>query len=204
MRRTARRDAAGRDTKAEIHRVAVELFSSRGYEKTSLREIAEHVGITKASLYYHYSSKQDLLRAIVGTFFDEIRRVLSAAQDTPWSPEAERELFLAYLDVVIRHRHTGPALLRDLSAVLAAYEDSVDELMKSMHQFHAWLAGPDASVADRLRATAATETVGAVLSSGLTPDQASDAEMREALLDAALAVLARRDARPGERVPVES
>ena len=104
----------------------MELFSSQGYEKTSLREIAEQVGITKASLYYHYSSKQDLLRAIVGTFLDDISAVLRQVDELPWSPETERELLAAYVDVVIEHRSTGPTLLRDIAAVLAAFGDDLD------------------------------------------------------------------------------
>lgn len=194
MRTTAQREATGRDTKAEIHRAAIELFSTRGYEKTSLREIAEQVGITKASLYYHYSSKQDLLQAVVGNFFAEARAVMDSVKGVPWSPERECELLGGYLDVVIRHRHVGPAILRDLSAVLAVYEENIDDLIESMQQVHSWLAGPGGSVADRLRATAATETIGAVLSSGLTSDEASDDLVREVLLDAALAVLGRRQA----------
>ena len=51
------------DTGARIRAVALDLFSSQGYEQTSLREIADRVGLTKASLYYHYPSKQALLLA---------------------------------------------------------------------------------------------------------------------------------------------
>ena len=65
MTDTDRRESTGRDTKAEIHRAALELFSAKGYEKTSLREIAERVGLTKASLYYHYPSKQALLLDLI-------------------------------------------------------------------------------------------------------------------------------------------
>jgi AcrR family transcriptional regulator len=192
---TERAEPAGRDTKAAIERAALELFSTQGYEKTSLREIAEQVGITKASLYYHYSSKQELLQHIVGTFFEEMLEVLKAVPTVTWSAQNERELLTAYLDVVLRHRHTGPALLRDLGAVLAAYEKDLDHLIELSRQFHAWLAGPDASGADRLRATAATEVIGAVLSSGLTPDEVPDELAREILLSAALAVLGQREGR---------
>jgi AcrR family transcriptional regulator len=180
-----------RDTKAEIHRAAVELFSTQGYEKTSLREIAERVGITKASLYYHYSSKQELLRAIIGTFLDDISRVLSLADELPWSPETERELLGAYVDVVIAHRSTGPTLLRDIAAVLAAFGDDLDKLIAQSRRFQLWLAGPDPSPADRLRAAAAVETVGAAMSTELDLD-VTDAEIRAILLDAATAILARR------------
>lgn len=186
----------GRDTKAEIHAAALELFSSRGYEKTSLREIAEQVGITKASLYYHYSSKQELLQAIVGTFFDDLNDVF-AQVDEPWSQERELEVLGAYLDAVIKHRATGPTLLRDMTAVLAAFGDRLDDLIAESRRFQLWLAGPDPTAADRVLAAAAVEVVGAVLSAGMDPAEVSDEEMRTILLDAASAVLARTTRRAG-------
>src|SRR3954447_26224150 len=57
--------APTRDTRAEILAVAAELFTEKGYEGTSLREIADRLGITKAALYYHFRSKDDMLRALV-------------------------------------------------------------------------------------------------------------------------------------------
>lgn len=188
---------SSRDTKAEIHRAAVDLFSTQGYDKTSLREIAEQVGITKASLYYHYSSKQQLLRAIVGTFLDDMFEILKLPETLPWSPENERLVLRAYVDVVVAHRSTGPTLLRDIAAVLAAFGDDLDALIAQSRRFQLWLAGPDPSPADRLRAGAAVETVGAAMSAGA--DLAvTDEELRLVLLDAAGAVLARRGLPVGE------
>lgn len=182
---------SSRDTKTAIHRAAVDLFSTQGYDKTSLREIAEQVGITKASLYYHYSSKQELLRAIVGTFLDDVFAVLRQVEDLPWSPEKERELLAAYVDVVIAHRSTGPTLMRDIAAVLAAFGDDLDILIAQSRRFQLWLAGPDPTPADRLRAAAAVETIGAAMSAELDLG-ISDADIRAVLLDAATAILARR------------
>src|SRR5579864_3751687 len=45
----------------EILDVALELFNEQGYDGTSLREIAERLGITKAALYYHFERKEDIL-----------------------------------------------------------------------------------------------------------------------------------------------
>ena len=52
---------AGRrgDTRVRIQQVALELFAEQGYERTSLREIAERLGVTKAALYYHFKSKEE-------------------------------------------------------------------------------------------------------------------------------------------------
>jgi len=37
----------------------------QGYEKTSLREIAERIGVTKPAIYYHFSSKEEILRTLI-------------------------------------------------------------------------------------------------------------------------------------------
>ena len=48
------------DTRERILDAALDLFIEQGYDKTSLREIAERVGVTKAALYYHFESKEEI------------------------------------------------------------------------------------------------------------------------------------------------
>ena len=48
-------------TRERILDIALELFVEKGYDKTSLRDIAEQLGTTKAALYYHFERKQDIL-----------------------------------------------------------------------------------------------------------------------------------------------
>ena len=52
------------DTKQRILDVALDLFTEQGYDGTSLRQIAEQLGVTKAALYYHFESKEDILMAL--------------------------------------------------------------------------------------------------------------------------------------------
>ena len=62
------------NTKEKIFDVSLDLFSKRGYDSVSLREIAEEVGIKKSSIYSHYSSKEEILMDIFEYFtglFDE-------------------------------------------------------------------------------------------------------------------------------------
>ena len=47
--------------KEKITRVAIELFHQKGYFATSVSEIAGQCGIQKASIYYHYPSKENIL-----------------------------------------------------------------------------------------------------------------------------------------------
>ena len=55
----------GRDTRSRLRELALQLFAEQGYEKTSLREIAERLGVTKAALYYYFKSKEDIVRSLV-------------------------------------------------------------------------------------------------------------------------------------------
>lgn len=57
-------------TRDEILEVALDLFSVNGFEATSISQIADAVGIRKASLYSHFGSKQDILDAVTGIVLD--------------------------------------------------------------------------------------------------------------------------------------
>ena len=58
------------NTKEKIFDVALDLFSKKGYDSVSLREIAEEVGIKKSSIYSHYASKEAILMSIFEYFTD--------------------------------------------------------------------------------------------------------------------------------------
>ena len=49
------------DTRRRAVEVALELFTEQGYDKTSLRQIAARLGFSKAAIYYHFASKEDIL-----------------------------------------------------------------------------------------------------------------------------------------------
>ena len=59
------------NTKQEILEAALELFSVQGYEATSISQLADAVGIRKASLYSHFASKQAILDALLETTLEQ-------------------------------------------------------------------------------------------------------------------------------------
>ena len=59
-----RRDKQREETYAEILRTGEELFATKGYEHTSIQQIADACGLTKGALYHHFDSKEALLEQI--------------------------------------------------------------------------------------------------------------------------------------------
>jgi len=108
-----------RDTRAEILEVAAELFTEQGYDATSLRQIAERLGITKAALYYHFRSKDDILLAllapmadVVGELIDRLEGVRDAAGLADALSWTIGMIFdnIALFRLLERNRHSASAL----------------------------------------------------------------------------------------------
>jgi AcrR family transcriptional regulator len=192
VRGTAGTVAAGSGTKGAIRDAAVKLFGAKGFEQTSLREVADAVGITKASLYYHYASKLDLLIAIIDPIVDHMRSVVEDIDAVPHNAEGVRAILGSYLRGMIRHRDAGTLCVRDTVAIINAMADQYPEFIESNNRVRAWLAGPDPTDEAKLRACAALEIIGvALLSAELVPG-ATDSVVEHTLLDAALCVLTAR------------
>ncbi|MEV5647791.1 helix-turn-helix domain-containing protein [Nocardia sp. NPDC052254] len=180
---------AGQSTKDAIREAAIRLFSHKGFEQTSLREVADAVGITKASLYYHYASKLDLLLAIIEPIFDDMNSVVDELDGVPYSPQRSREVLEHQLRTMLRHRTAGTMCVRDTVAIVNAIGDRYPDLLDMHGRLCHWLAGPDPTDETLLRASAALEVLSTVLwSKELVPD-AADAEIERVLLAAALTVL---------------
>ncbi|MFI1798329.1 TetR/AcrR family transcriptional regulator [Streptomyces sp. NPDC020379] len=174
------------DTRERIQKTALDLFVSRGYEKTSLREIAEELGVTKAALYYHFKTKEDILTAISEDLGRPVDELIAWAAEQPPTPGTRRELMTRYSAALksakpIYHiLQENQATLRDL-AVGRTLNDRVEAICRLMH------AG-DIDFDTHVRVASALLTVhfGA-----FTLDQlgGTDEEKRQALLKVALDTL---------------
>jgi AcrR family transcriptional regulator len=87
--------AGGQATADAIRREAADLFSTHGYEATSLRQVAAKCGITVGSLYNHISSKEDLLLQIMGGTMDELTAQVAAAVERVEDPLERLVAFLS-------------------------------------------------------------------------------------------------------------
>ncbi|BCB87037.1 TetR/AcrR family transcriptional regulator [Phytohabitans suffuscus] len=112
------------DTRSRIQAVALELFTEEGYEKTSLREIAERLGVTKAALYYHFKSKDEIVNSFVEDRIEIMDQLIEWAESQPPTAESRRTLLARYADdlfgsnrhSVMRFFEQNQTALKSLSA----------------------------------------------------------------------------------------
>jgi AcrR family transcriptional regulator len=144
-------------TVERIQRAALGLFLRQGYQRTSLREIADELAFTKAALYYHYRSKEELLQAVLDPLLSDLEDLV----DRP-GPEVAREPFLAeYLEVLMRHRSLVQYLANDGAAVLNT--DIGPRLVRLRAAVEALIVGASPSLAERMRSAAALGALQAAL-----------------------------------------
>jgi AcrR family transcriptional regulator len=84
------------DTRSRIQDVALELFTEQGYEATSLREIAERLGVTKAALYYHFKSKDEIVSSFMADRAAALERLIEWGRTQPRTDEMRREFLRRY------------------------------------------------------------------------------------------------------------
>ncbi len=91
-------------TRERILDVALDLFIEKGYDGTSLREIAERLGFTKAALYYHFASKEDILMALHMRLHAFGKDALRRLTEEPFSLALWSSLLDDLLDQMIAQR----------------------------------------------------------------------------------------------------
>src|SRR5215470_5935631 len=175
------------DTRQRIQAVAVELFAEQGYDKTSLREIAERLGVTKAALYYHFKSKEDIVRSFVEDYRAELEQVIAWGASQPRTPESRAEILSRYAGIVseqlavIRFMEQNQAAMHTLMSDSGARKKMFRDQFMSLSDL---ITPPGAALADRIRATMAVVSIG-MASLLFQREAASPGELHDAVLKVA-------------------
>ena len=146
------------DTRARIQQVALELFAEQGYERTSLREIAERLGVTKAALYYHFKSKEDIVRSFTEDYFGRIDALIAWGKEQPPGAATAQELLDRYIAIVMESGEVFRFLERNQATVHHGADDGKHRFTQFRPRLAALMdviAGPDAPPRSRIRAAAA-------------------------------------------------
>jgi AcrR family transcriptional regulator len=179
---------AGRrtDTRQRVMRVALELFSEQGYDRTSLRQIADRLQITKAALYYHFKTKEDLLEGILGDFAVRLTELVAWGREHPAAPETRAELLRRYGDLITE----GAGILQDNSFQEFHVAAQIREQIFALFGL---LAEPDPTSASLLRAQLAIAALHIGLAGGgFARPQQVDPQLGRTAFDVALDLVNQR------------
>ena len=185
--------ASPRNRRDTLVTAALASFTKRGYDATSVADLAATTGMSKAAVSYHFPTKNDLLHALADPLLDALDALIQRHPSTPHWPNEVRGLLEDYLTTLTEHSQ------------VAAWVDS-DKAVLNHPQIGARLhrntdticAAITPATAD---GTAATVRAMAALGSlwrpirTLTPTQL--ATHRDALIHAAMAGCAPTHTRPG-------
>src|SRR6516225_11843506 len=144
-------------TRERIQAIALELFAEQGYDKTSLREIAEGLGVTKAALYYHFKSKEDIVASLVEDYFGQIDDLVAWGKTLPRTPESRAQVLDRYYRIVADGSGVFRMLQHNQASVNSlAHAKNRSELFRThMDALVGLLTEPDAPLAAQLRAAVA-------------------------------------------------
>ncbi|MGW2123319.1 TetR/AcrR family transcriptional regulator [Streptomyces sp. SM1] len=171
------------NTRQRIQDVALDLFAEQGYEKTSLREIAEHLDVTKAALYYHFKTKEEILVGIFEDLSLPMEELIEWGRGQPHSLETKQEIIRRYSEALMgaapffRFMQENQATVRELR---------IGDMFKTrMLGLRDILMDPDADLVDQVRCVSALFTMHAGML--VLQDMESDPEeKRKAVLEVAI------------------
>lgn len=113
------------DRRQQIIACAAASFASRGVAATTVRQIADEVGILSGSLYHHFDSKETIVEAILAPYLDELRRGYAQALSGETDPATRlRRLVHASLQTAVAHAHATEIYQNDINYLrgLARFE----------------------------------------------------------------------------------
>ncbi|MGQ0539857.1 MAG: TetR/AcrR family transcriptional regulator [Gemmatimonadaceae bacterium] len=117
-----RRSGAGESTSESILDVAEQLFSERGFDSVSVKEIAHNAAVNVALIYYHHDSKETLYRHVIQRFVTQLLGLASANIDAATTPEdAIRGITRAQYAMLRVRPHMPRLLIRELIDYHAAH-----------------------------------------------------------------------------------
>ncbi|MGN5634943.1 TetR/AcrR family transcriptional regulator [Streptomyces sp. AC154] len=176
------------NTRQRIQDVALELFAEQGYEKTSLREISEKLDVTKAALYYHFKTKEDILVGIFEDLNRPIEELIAWGREQPRTLETKKEILARYSDALttsaplFRFMQENQATVRELSIgrTIKGRVLALVDLIKD----------PEAPMVDQVRCFSALFTMHAGMFALMDADGDPE-DKRKAVLEVAVDLVAQ-------------
>lgn len=138
--------------RGDLLEAALVAFADRGYEGTSVAQLAEATELTKAAFVYHFSSKEDLLFELSAPLLDELDEIVARHETSPQAEEPIRAVLNDYLEALCRHRRVTEWIDGDKSILNHGYIGA--RIKANNRRAHRLLAGSRATTISRAQSSA--------------------------------------------------
>jgi len=176
-------------TRARLLEAALSLFAINSFAGTSLQMIADHVGVTKAAVYHHFKTRDEILASVIEPAGRELRAAIEAAEDRR-SPTGQAETMLTgFVGVTIRHRALIALICTDVGVThtVGSREDVALLIARLLQLLTAHQSPPESEV----NATLALTGIASAAASPMLRHLADEA-LHDYLLDAGRRILSLR------------
>jgi len=139
--RSGRRRANGTSSarRAQLLAIAAEMFATRGYSQTTVRDIADEAGILSGSLYHHFDSKEAMLTEILQEFMGSLLQQIREIADAQDSPRAALDGLIMNSFETIHRVPFAVALYQNESALLTTTPEFAFVTKASLDVEKVWL-----------------------------------------------------------------
>ena len=112
------------DTRTRLIEAAIDLFTRHSFAGTSLQMIADELGFTKAAIYHHFRTREQLLAAVLEPILDELRTVVESAEAKRTAHARAEHMLTGYAALAVRNRGLVAVLAADPSVATVLNERS--------------------------------------------------------------------------------
>lgn len=149
-------------TRSAILVKAAQHFSQNGYAGTSMSDLAEDLGLSKAAIYHHFESKESILMNLVQSTFQDMGEFVHEVESLPASKVNPSEVLRRFADILFAHREVVSLVLFQLPSELRTPGIKRRDYIVRLQ---AILAGKNPTLERRIRARAATT----IIATGIVP-----------------------------------
>lgn len=116
----------------KIINTAIEIFSEKGFNKTTMQEIAEEAGVGKGTIYRFFNSKEDMVSSLLEISIDEISEQISSAISPLDDPlEKMKAIIKVELDYYYANRNLARFLVREMWGYQSKFLDHIRKIRES-------------------------------------------------------------------------
>lgn len=121
---------------ARIYHAAAMIIDSKGYEATSLNDVAKAVGLTKAGLYHYLQSKERLLFGIMNYAMDKVdARIIEPARSITDPEKRIRAVMAGYAWLILENGQRMSVIINELNGLTPAHHRKVSQRRRAFYDF---------------------------------------------------------------------